>query len=284
MEIEVGKLFIGKCNARRSVGDVTELARSIEEKGILQPLIVRPAGSRYEVIVGSRRLEAAKVAQLKKIPAIVREMDDGEAISLSLMENIQRSDLEPEEEAEAILKLMKLDVKRFGNIKGVAKAIGKSESAVRELLEAYELTFKLRETGMKVHVARAPSEEERKTFEALPLRHTRMVAEAIKTEEVKRLPEREMERKIPEIVKTIAPLPEREARKVIDRFKMFPEKPVEKIKEEALARERGVAVQVYFAPHIARALDKASEDRGLFMEELVSIAVEEWLVQKGYLK
>ena len=111
MEIEVGKLFVGKCNARRTVGDVTELARSIEEKGLLQPLIVRPVGSRYEVVVGSRRLAAAKVAQLTRIPAIVRDMDDGEAISLSLMENIQRSDLEPEEEAEAILKLMKLDVK-----------------------------------------------------------------------------------------------------------------------------------------------------------------------------
>jgi ParB/RepB/Spo0J family partition protein len=283
-ELETSRLFIGETNVRKSVGDITELKLSIDEKGILQPLLVRPLKNKYEVVVGSRRYAAAKALGLKTVPAIIRPMSDAEAVSLSLVENIQRADLELEEEAEGVLKLMKLDPKRFGSIKPIAKAIGRSESAIRELLDAYELTFKLREGGMRIHAARAPPEEERRRAEAIPLKHTELVARAIKSTEVRKLPSREFERKVPEIVKAIAPLPEGDARKVVDRFKMFPEKSIETIKEEALAKQTGVAVKVYFAPRIARALSQAAEERDISEEELVSIAVEEWLVLKGYLK
>lgn len=283
-ELETSKLFIGEMNARKSVGDITELKLSIDEKGILQPLLVRPLKNKYEVVVGSRRYAAAKALGLKTVPAIIRPMSDAEALSLSLVENIQRADLELEEEAEGVLKLMKLDPKRFGSIKPIAKAIGRSESAIRELLDAYELTFKLREGGMKIHAARAPPEEERRRAEAIPLKHTELVARAIKSTEVRKLPSYEFERKVPEIVKAIAPLREEDARKVVDRFKMFPERSIETIKEEALAKQTGVAVKVYFAPRIARALSQAAEERDISEEELVSIAVEEWLVLKGYLK
>jgi ParB-like chromosome segregation protein Spo0J len=211
-------------------------------------------------------------------------MGDSEALSTSLVENIQRSDLELEEEAEAVLKLMRLDTKRFANAKSVAKALGRSESAIRELLDAYELTFKLREKGMNIHAARAPPEEQRQRAEAIPVKHTELVARALRTTEVKKLPTREFERKVPEIVRAIAPLPEVDARKVVDRFKMFPEKSIQTIKEEALAKQTGVAVKVYFPPRIARSLNQAAEERDLSEEELVSIAVEEWLVLKGYLK
>ena len=283
-ELETAKLFVGESNVRKSVGDITELKLSIEEKGILQPLLVRPLKNRFEVVVGSRRYEAAKALGLRKVPVIIKPMSDTEALSLSLVENIQRSDLELEEEAEGVLKLMKLDPKRFANAKSVGKELGRSESAVRELLEAYELTFKLRERGMKIHAARAPSEEQRQRAEAIPIKHTELVARALKSTEVKKLPAREFDRKVPEIVRAIAPLPEVDARKVVDRFKMYPEKSVQTIKEEALAKQTGVAVKVYFAPRIARALNQAAEERDLSDEELVSMAVEEWLVLKGYLK
>lgn len=283
-DLELGKLFVGEMNVRKAVGDITELKLSIQEKGILQPLLVRPQKSKYEVIVGSRRYEAAKSLGLKKVPAIIRALSDSDALSISLVENIQRNDLELDEEAEGILKLMKLDPKRFASVKNVARVLGRSESTVRELLDAYELTFKLRERGMNIHAARAPPEEQRKRAEAIPIGHTELVARAMKTEEVRRLPNREFERKIPEIVRAIAPLPEEDARRVVDRFKMFPERPIQRIKEEALAKQTGVVVKVYFAPKTARALDQAAEERDLSEEELVSIAVEEWLVLKGYLK
>ena len=283
-ELETAKLFVGESNVRKSIGNIAELKLSIEEKGILEPLLVRPIKKRYEIVVGSRRFEAAKELGLRKVPVIIKPMGDAEALSLSLVENIQRSDLELEEEAEGVLKLMKLDPKRFPNARSVAKALGRSESAVRELLDAYELTFKLREGGMKIHAARAPPEDQRQRAEAIPIKHTELVARALKSTEVKRLPPREFERKVPEIVKAIAPLPEVDARKVVDRFKMFPEKPIQTIKDEALAKQTGVAVKVYFAPRVARALNQAAEERDISDEELVSIAVEEWLVLKGYLK
>ncbi len=283
-EVDLAKVFLGENNVRKQVGDVTELKLSVQEKGILQPLILRPVKNRLEVVVGSRRFAAAKSLGLRKIPAIIRKMDDGEAVALSLVENIQRNDLELEDEAEAVLKLMKLDAKRFGNIKAVSKAIGRSESSVRELIEAYELTFKLRESGVKIKTARAPAEEARKRAEALPLKHTHLLAKALKTEQVRRLPAQEVQRKVPEIIRAIAPLPEKMARRVVDRFKMFPEKPIAEIKEEALARETGVSFKVYFPPRTARALSIAADDRGIGAEEVVSIAVEEWLIQKGYLK
>ncbi len=283
-DLETAKLFVGDSNVRKSVGDITELKLSIQEKGILEPLLVRPNKNKFEIVVGSRRYEAAKALGFSKVPVIIKQMNDAEAISLSLVENIQRNDLELEEEAEGILRLMKLDPKRFANAKAVAKVLGRSESSIHELLDAYELTFKLRQKGMNIHAARAPSEEQRKSAEAIPLKHTELVARALKTAEVRRLPSKEFDRKVPEIIRAIAPLPEEDARKVIDRFKMFPEKTVEAIKEEALAKQTGVSIKVYFAPKIGRALNQAAEERDSSEEELVSIAVEEWLVSKGYLK
>jgi ParB family chromosome partitioning protein len=283
-ELETTKVFIGDSNVRKSVGDITELKLSIEEKGILQPLLVRPLKTRFEVVVGSRRYEAAKALGLRKVPVIIKPMSDTEALSLSLVENIQRSDLELEEEAEGVLRLMQLDPKRFANARSVAKVLGRSETAIRELLDAYELTFRLREKGMKIHAARAPAEEQRQRAEAIPLKHTELIARALRTTEVRKLSTREFDRKVPEIVRAIAPLPEEDARKVVDRFKMFPERSIQTIKEEALAKQTGVAVKVYFAPKTARALNQAAEERDLSEEELVSIAVEEWLVLKGYLK
>jgi hypothetical protein len=109
-----------------------------------------------------------------------------------------------------------------------------------------------------------------------------VVAEAFRTEEIKRLPKEEREEKQVSIARAIAPLPQYEARRVIDRFKMFPEKSIEVIKEEALASGTGVAIRVYFIPKVARLLSKAAEERGMSMEELVPIAVGEWLKQVGY--
>ena len=124
-DLETSKLFVGDGNVRKSVGDITELKLSIQEKGILQPILVRPKNKKYEVVVGSRRYEAAKALGLKKVPAIIRPLNDAEALSISLVENIQRNDLELEEEAEGVLRLMKLDPKRFAGVKAVAKTLGR---------------------------------------------------------------------------------------------------------------------------------------------------------------
>ncbi len=272
-EIPLEKLYVGKMNVRGEAGDITELTRSIEAEGVLQPILVRPVGERFEIVVGSRRFAASKAAGLKSIPAIVREMDDNESIVASLTENIQRGDIEPEEEAKAYKTLVSI----FGSTRKVAEKVGVDQSRVVRTMQVLELIPQLQKKVM-----RYASKKDREKAEAIPFEHATMIAEALRTEEIKRLPEQEKKAKQIEIAKAIAPLRQFEARKVVDRVKMFPEKPIEVVKEEALASESGVAMRVYFIPKLARVLSKAAEDRGMSMEELVPIAVEEWLKQVGY--
>jgi len=83
-----------------------QLIASVKEHGILEPILVRPIGSNFELIAGERRYRAAQEAGLKKIPAVIRELDDKQALQISLIENLQREDLNPVEETEAILELL----------------------------------------------------------------------------------------------------------------------------------------------------------------------------------
>lgn len=85
---------------------IQELSESIKEHGILQPIIVRKVGTMYEIVVGERRFRAAKMAGLKEIPAVVRQLTDEESMEMAILENLQREDLTPIEEAEAYQKLM----------------------------------------------------------------------------------------------------------------------------------------------------------------------------------
>jgi ParB family chromosome partitioning protein len=85
---------------------IQELSESIKEHGILQPIIVRKVGTMYEIVVGERRFRAAKMAGLVEIPAVVRQLTDEESMEMAILENLQREDLTPIEEAEAYQKLM----------------------------------------------------------------------------------------------------------------------------------------------------------------------------------
>ncbi|HSI66737.1 MAG TPA: ParB/RepB/Spo0J family partition protein [Planococcus sp. (in: firmicutes)] len=87
-------------------GALQELSDSIKEHGILQPVVVRKTGKHYELVVGERRFRAAKLAKLKEVPAIVKEFTDQQMMELAILENLQREDLTPIEEAEAYQKLM----------------------------------------------------------------------------------------------------------------------------------------------------------------------------------
>jgi len=113
-----------------------ELAASIKEKGVVQPIIVRTQGNKYEIIAGERRLRASRLAGLSEIPAIVREVDDGEAMALAITENIQREDLNAMELARAYSVLMnefKLTQEQL------SQAVGKSRPAVANILRLLQL-------------------------------------------------------------------------------------------------------------------------------------------------
>ena len=116
---------------RQVMGDLSELMASIGEKGIIEPLVVRQRGSRYQIVAGERRYQAAVQVGLKEVPVVVRDVDDNEIIEIALIENLQRKDLTPFEEAEAMQSL----AQRCGYThEDLARKLGKSRTAVTEAL------------------------------------------------------------------------------------------------------------------------------------------------------
>ena len=145
----VEKLVPGKFQPRREFDKeaLKELANSIREKGILQPILARPnpdggAKSPYEIVAGERRWRAAQIAQLHDVPVIVRDMTDNEALQIGIIENVQRSDLNPIEEAEGFQRL----IDEFSYTQEVlAKTLGKSRSHIANTLRLVGATNKVRE-------------------------------------------------------------------------------------------------------------------------------------------
>lgn len=116
---------------RQLMGDLTELKASIAEKGIIEPLIVRPRGERYGIIAGERRYQAAVQLGLTELPVVVRPADESESIELALIENLQRRDLTPFEEAQGLAAL----AERFRYThEQLAKRLGRSRSSISESL------------------------------------------------------------------------------------------------------------------------------------------------------
>ncbi|WP_022683653.1 ParB/RepB/Spo0J family partition protein [Sphingobium bisphenolivorans] len=113
-----------------------ELADSIGKRGVIQPIIVRPHGGGFQIVAGERRWRAAQRAQLHRIPAIVRDFDEAETLEIALIENIQREDLNPIEEAEAYRKLI---AEYDHSQEALGRLVGKSRSHVANLMRLLDL-------------------------------------------------------------------------------------------------------------------------------------------------
>ena len=137
--LKLSQLNTGKYQPRTRMDEASldGLAASIREQGIMQPILVRPVeGARFEIIAGERRWRAAQRAGLTEVPALVRNVPDQAALALALIENIQREDLNPLEEAQGIARL----IAEFGlTHETAAKAVGRSRSAVTNLLRLIDL-------------------------------------------------------------------------------------------------------------------------------------------------
>lgn len=119
-----------------SEDDLADLSASIKEQGVLQPLLVRRDGAGYELIAGERRLRASKMAGLKQVPVVIKEISDKELLEISIVENIQREALNPLEEAEAYHQLMtEFDMTQ----EQAAQRVGKSRPAVANILRLRQL-------------------------------------------------------------------------------------------------------------------------------------------------
>jgi ParB family chromosome partitioning protein len=143
--LAIDRLRPGKYQPRTRMDSASldELAQSMRELGIMQPILVRPGeGGRFEIIAGERRWRAAQRAGLKDIPALIRAVPDQSALALALIENIQREDLNPLEEAQGLQRL----IDEFGlTHEAAAKAVGRSRSAVTNLLRLRELAPPVKE-------------------------------------------------------------------------------------------------------------------------------------------
>ncbi len=141
-DIELSKIKPNSYQPRHEFSEesIRELATTLDKDGLLQPIIVREKGDDYEIVAGERRLRAAKHLAWEKIPAIVNNMDDGQAASLALIENLQREDLNPIDEAQAYNNLMKLNNLTQTTL---AQNIGKSQSYVANKLRLLKLTPKV---------------------------------------------------------------------------------------------------------------------------------------------
>jgi ParB family chromosome partitioning protein len=140
--LSVSRIQAGKYQPRTRMddGSLSELAASIKSQGIMQPVLVRPITGNgtvgYEIIAGERRFRAAQLAGLDEIPVLVREVDDQNAAAMALIENIQREDLNPLEEAQGIARL----ISEFDfTHEQAANAVGRSRSAVSNLLRLVNL-------------------------------------------------------------------------------------------------------------------------------------------------
>jgi ParB family chromosome partitioning protein len=126
---------------RQVMGDLSELIASIAEKGVIEPLIVRQRGERFQIVAGERRYQASVQAGLRDLPVIIRDVDDAEVVELALIENLQRKDLTPFEEAEALHGL----AERCGYThEDLARRLGKSRTAITESLALHGMPEEVR--------------------------------------------------------------------------------------------------------------------------------------------
>jgi len=149
IHLSLNRIKPAKCQPRKEVSEkeLRELTMSIKEKGFIQPIVVREvSGGAYEVVAGERRYQAAKSLGLKEIPTIIKELDDKEAFILAIVENIQRQDLNPIEEAQAFKRL----IEEFEfSLEDTAKFVGKDKSTVVNTLRLLKLPDKIKQALRK---------------------------------------------------------------------------------------------------------------------------------------
>ncbi len=220
LEVDLKKIRPSKLNPRLEISleRLNELAESIREVGLLEPIIVRPIGSEFEVVVGERRYRASQQAGLEKVNAIVREYSDDEVVQLNLIENIQREELSAIEKGNVCRYLLENCPEKYANQNAIASKIGVGPETISAWLRSAEVV------PQEVQKLVAPSTisgsvPEGKIDYATALKVGRSIKE----------PERQVE-----IIKKLAEkrLPVKERAQVIERLTREPERSIEEVIEE----------------------------------------------------
>lgn len=156
--IEVGLLSFSRNQVRKVRDeDLPDLVASIHEHGLLEPIIVRPKGKGFEVIAGNRRLRACKLLRFRRVNCIVADLNDAEAYEVSIIENVQRSTLNPLEEAVAFKKYC--DEFGWGSQTRLAKKVGKSQEYISHRLKLLELPEEVKEELLKGRLSPTTAQE-----------------------------------------------------------------------------------------------------------------------------
>ncbi len=147
--IPIEKIITNQMQPRRDMGDLSELTDSIRENGIIEPVIVKPRDGNFEIIAGERRFRAAKEAGMHEIPCIEHDVPDNEALEMSIIENIQRKDLNAIEQAHSIRSLAEI----YGYThEEIAKKISKSRVTVTELIRITDLPESIQEKCLELGI------------------------------------------------------------------------------------------------------------------------------------
>ncbi|OGA55196.1 MAG: chromosome partitioning protein ParB [Betaproteobacteria bacterium RIFCSPLOWO2_12_FULL_62_58] len=202
---------------------LADLADSIRAQGVMQPILVRPRGDeRYEILAGERRWRAARIAGLATVPALVREVADKQALAVALIENIQREDLNPLEQATGIQRL----IQEFGMTHvQAAEAVGRSRSGVTNLLRLFELAPPVRELLARGRLDMGHARALLALPDARQIELARVAAE-------KQLSVREVERRVARAVRKPAARPGAKADRDVARL------------EEEISNRLGTTVQI----------------------------------------
>lgn len=255
-EIEVNKIIFGEGNVRKTDVElkIDELARSIEEQGLLQPIIVRKVGNDFELIAGQRRLAAITRLGNNTVPAmIIDTADTNTCILLSLMENVQRLDIDDRDRAAAIEKLVDAN---NGNYEAVARMLGMSEATIRSWSGYHGVPDELK--SMKDRGE-------------------------IKREEAVRLNQMLGPSKAVAVAKEISQFPPEQRKKVLRGIKTYTMLEPEEVIAIAKRPPKEKHVTLRFLMSMWTVLERVAAERGETPERTIEHIVREWLEKRKYI-
>jgi ParB family chromosome partitioning protein len=239
-EIELKKIRPNRLNPRleMNIERLNELASSIREVGLLEPIIVRPVNGEYEVVVGERRYRASQQAGLEKVPAIIREYSDDEVVQLNFIENVQREELNAIEKGNVCRYLLENCPEKYPSQNAIAKKIGVGSNAISLWLRTIEVVPKEAQKYVAPSTISGEVPEGKIDYQT-----------AVKVGRSVEEPEKRVE-----VIKKLAEkhLPVKERKEVIKKVALEPKKPIEEVIEE-----------VAEAPY---EMHFTAEDKGLLLE------------------
>jgi ParB/RepB/Spo0J family partition protein len=270
--VKLDKLFFGELNERLEPGDLEGLSRSIKQVGVLEPILVRPVGERFEIIAGGRRFRAAAVAGLQSVPCQIKELDDVQALQASFQENEERKSASPLEYGLLCWKL----ANRSESLKEVADLLGKTQAWVESRINAYELYRRAHVLAKEKTFNGEQSPGATSAPPSLGLVDANMIMQAVTSRPVNRYLAQtggtiddERTRLLKELSDSFPKLGPRQKRKLVSES-------IQVLTQKIIEEPPGVKISISFNAEISARLTRMLDRKGERLEQwLRRIAVEE---------